>query len=150
MDRRAYPSVLVVSTILVLVVGITACWSARSTRTSAAAERGTTSQVITAEEIAMSGSTTAWEALRILGRNLRVVEQNGRPARLQRRGSSSIVLADPPLVFVDGVRWSDFRDLALLPATVVESISILTMADGAMYYGTNAVGGVIVIKTKNS
>lgn len=133
---------------IILLGSHTGCASANS-RESSAAERGTTSQVITAEQIEASAATTAWEALRILGRGLRVVEQNGRPARLQRRGSSSVVIADPPLVFVDGVRWSDFRDLAMLPATVIETISILTLADGATYYGTNAVGGVIVIKTKH-
>jgi outer membrane cobalamin receptor len=132
-----------------IVVGSVGCASGANRETSAG-ERGTTSQVITADQIAASGSATAWDALRTLGRNLRMADKNGKPTQLQRRGSSSVVLADPPLVFVDGVRWSDFRDLALLPASVVDSISILTMADGATYYGTNAVGGVILIKTKHN
>jgi outer membrane cobalamin receptor len=131
-----------------LLVG--ACGGARGEREPLARERGSSTQVITAEEIEESGATTAWDALRILAPHLRTSEKNGRPTRLQRRGPASIVLSDPPLVYVDGVRMADYRDLALVPATTVESIAILSLADGATYYGTNAVGGVIVIKTKHS
>jgi len=52
------------------------------------------------------------------------------------------------LVFLDGVRLPDFRTLEQLSAATIESIEVLNGIDGTTYYGTNAVSGVIVIRTK--
>src|SRR5881396_1926249 len=78
-----------------------------------------------------------------------MLEGPRRPASAGRRGPSSIVLQDAPLVVLDGVRLTDFRALDGIPAVTILLISIYTGIEGTTYYGTNAVSGVIVIKTKD-
>ena len=120
----------------------------------ATANRGRTgpndgSRLITAEQIARSGSHTAWEVLKQDAPMLRLEEdRNGQPLRLERRGRSSIYLEDAPVVVLDGVRQPDWRVLSQIPAGQIESINILTGIEGTTYYGTNAVSGVIEIRTK--
>lgn len=120
----------------------------------ATANRGRTgpndgSLLITAEQIARSGSHTAWEVLKQDAPMLRLEEdRNGQPLRLERRGRSSIYLEDAPVVVLDGVRQPDWRVLSQIPAGQIESINILTGIEGTTYYGTNAVSGVIEIRTK--
>ncbi|HEV2749395.1 MAG TPA: Plug domain-containing protein [Gemmatimonadales bacterium] len=105
---------------------------------------------ITADQIERSGSTTAWEALRKLVPQLTYGEKkSGQPSKLERRGQSSLLLSDAPLVFLDGVRMPDFRNLQQLSASTIESIEVLNGIDGTTYYGSNAVSGVILIRTKN-
>jgi outer membrane cobalamin receptor len=105
---------------------------------------------ITADQIERSGSTTAWEALRKLVPQMTYGEKkSGQPSKLERRGQSSFLLSDAPLVFLDGVRMPDFRNLQQLSATTIESIEVLNSIDGTTYYGSNAVSGVILIRTKN-
>lgn len=106
--------------------------------------------LITAEQIERSGSTTAWEALRKLAPQFTYGEKkSGQPSKLERRGQSSFLLNDAPLVFLDGVRLPDFRTLQQLSATTIETIEVLNGIDGTTYYGSNAVSGVILIRTKN-
>lgn len=106
--------------------------------------------VITEEKIRTSGASTAWDAIRrTAGHYLKLFERRGGvPARIERRGQTSIYLNDSPVVFLDGIRLPDLRDLVLIPASEIESIVILTGIDGTTYYGTNAVNGVILISTK--
>ena len=52
------------------------------------------------------------------------------------------------MVIIDGARNQDIKALQSLPASTLMSIEILTGIEGTTYYGTDAVGGVIVIKTK--
>jgi len=59
------------------------------------------------------------------------------------------VLQDAPLVVLDGVRLTDFRALDGIPAATILTISIYNGIEGTTFYGTNAVSGVIVIKTKD-
>jgi outer membrane cobalamin receptor len=107
-------------------------------------------QVITEEAIAQSGANTAWEVLKATAPSMQFREdRNGNPSRMWRRGRSSVVLNDAPLVFLDGVKVSDFRMLDQIPARTIARISILNGIQGTTYYGTNAVGGVIRIETKN-
>lgn len=104
---------------------------------------------ITEEEIQRSGAATAWDVLKreasvmTFGHN-----RHGQPARFGRRGQASIVLDDSPLVIIDGVRMSDFRILADLPATTLRDIWVLNGIDGTTYYGTDAVAGVVLVRTK--
>jgi len=106
--------------------------------------------LITADQIERSGSTTAWEVLRKLAPQLTYGERkDGQPSKLERRGQSSFILSDAPLVFLDGVRLPDFRTLQQLSASTIESIEVLNGIDGTTYYGSNAVSGVILIRTKN-
>jgi outer membrane cobalamin receptor len=106
--------------------------------------------LITEERIARSGALNAWEALKRLAPQFRYGEKrDGRPTSLERRGRSSILLDDAPRVFVDGADVVDFRTLTQIPASTVLSIEILGGIEGTTYYGSNAVGGVILIRTKN-
>ena len=107
-------------------------------------------QVITAEQIARSGASTAWEVLKREAPTLTLRDtRGGRPASAGRRGRSSILLEDAPLVVLDGVRLTDFRALDGIPAATILTISVYNGIEGTTYYGTNAVSGVIVIQTKD-
>src|SRR5438876_11277935 len=107
-------------------------------------------QVITAEQIARSGAHTAWDVLKREAPTLTLRDtRGGRPASAGRRGRSSILLEDAPLVVLDGVRLTDFRALDGIPAATILTISVYNGIAGTTYYGTNAVSGVIVIQTKD-
>jgi outer membrane cobalamin receptor len=106
--------------------------------------------LITEERIARSGALNAWEALKRLAPQFRYGEKrDGRPTSLERRGRSSILLDDAPRVFVDGTDVADFRSLTQIPASTILLIEILGAIEGTTYYGSNAVSGVILIRTKN-
>ena len=105
--------------------------------------------VITEAMIARSGGQTAWEVLRREVPQLRFGEnRNGQATGMTRRGRSSFVLNDSPMVIIDGVRNQDIKALQSLPASALLRIEVLTGQEGTTYYGTDAVGGVIIIKTK--
>jgi outer membrane cobalamin receptor len=111
--------------------------------------QGTGDRLITAEQIERSGSHTAWDVLKHEAPMLTLEEdRNGQPAHLGWRGRSSVYLEDAPVVVLDGVRVADWKVLAQIPAGQIESIHILTGIEGTTYYGTNAVSGVIEIRTK--
>jgi outer membrane cobalamin receptor len=105
---------------------------------------------ISQQMIERSGGQTAWEVLRREAPQLSYREnRNGQATSMRRRGESSINLNDSPMIIVDGVRSLDIRTLQQLPASVLLSIEVLTGQEGTTYYGTDAVGGVIIVKTKN-
>jgi outer membrane cobalamin receptor len=132
----------------VAVLSITA--AACAARSSQRPEPRSGVQVITADQIAHSGATTAWDVLKREAPMLSLRDdRGGHPASAGRRGRSSIVLADPPVVILDGVRLTDFRALEGIPAATILTISVYTGIEGTTYYGTNAVSGVIVIQTKD-
>lgn len=104
---------------------------------------------ITAERIAASGASTAWDALRLTVPVLDFRENGrGTPTRIVRRGRGSINLDDSPIVWVDNNRVFNIRDLDLMPAADIESIRVLSPLDAATYYGGGSTTGVILIKTK--
>jgi len=106
--------------------------------------------VLTEEQINRSGASNAWDVLKRLAPQFSFSEdRNGQPRRLERRGRSSILLSDAPLVFVDGTEMADFKALSQISASTLSSIEILGGIDGTTYYGSNAVSGVILIHTKN-
>jgi len=106
--------------------------------------------LITQAQIERSGARTAWDALKRLAPQFTFREnRNGQPGGLERRGRSSILLNDAPLVFVDGAELADFRSLNQIPASTLLSIEILNGIEGTSYYGSNAVSGVILFKTKS-
>ena len=107
-------------------------------------------QIITAAAIAESGANTAWDVLKYAAPHLQFTEdRNGQPSRMWRRGRGSMVLNEAPMVILDGIKVPDFRTLDQIPANTIQQISILTGIEGTTYYGTNATGGVIVIRTKH-
>jgi len=106
-------------------------------------------RIITQHAIEHSGARTVWDALQRTVPFFAFHENSrGRPARVDHRGRSSIVLRDQPLILVDGVELSDFSVLGGMPASDVFEIEVLTGIDATTYYGTGATKGVIRIWTK--
>jgi outer membrane cobalamin receptor len=106
--------------------------------------------VITEEQIARCGASNAWDVLKRLAPQFTFREdRNGQPSVLERRGRSSILLSDAPRVFVDGAEMVEFRNLIQIPADNLRSIEILGSIEGTTLYGSNAVSGVILLRTKN-
>jgi TonB-dependent starch-binding outer membrane protein SusC len=130
-----------------LALALLGCGPAHHSRNTLAAP-GTF--VITAEQIAKSGAQNAWQVLQraapmLLAQN----DKDGRPAKLTRRGRSSLVLDDAPAVLLDGVRMADFHNLDMVGAQSIRSIAIVDGVEATTYYGTNSGNGVILIKTKD-
>jgi iron complex outermembrane receptor protein len=110
-------------------------------------------QVITAEDIRISGATNVPEALR-LATNLQVAQVNSSQWAISARGFNN-VLANKLLVMIDGrvvytpmyagVFW-DVQNLVLADVDRIEVIS----GPGGTLWGANAVNGVINIITKSS
>ena len=106
--------------------------------------------LITAEQIEKSGAHTAWQVLKRNAPMLTLHEdRNGRPASMGRRGRSSLVLDEAPMVMLDGVRVPDFHTLESIDAQSIASITIYDGVEGTTYYGTGAGSGVIVIASKH-
>lgn len=108
-------------------------------------------ETISAEEIARSGFTNAWDFLRARARRYDFYEDRyGRPRGIKtRRGRSTINMADSdtPMILVDGARVSDFGALRDLPTDAISSIELLNGITGTASQGTNAAAGVIYIHT---
>lgn len=108
-------------------------------------------QFITAEEIARSGATNAWDLLRVRARSYEFAEDRyGRPRGIRtRRGRSSISVAgaDQPMIVVDGARLIDLSTLRDLSVGAIESVELLNGIAGTATQGTNASAGVIYIHT---
>ena len=129
---------------LLVVLAVVACHPAKITP-----EGDADRIVITEERIAKSGGQNAWEVLRREAPQITFSEnRNGQATAMTRRGRSSFVLNDSPMVIIDGSRNQDIKALQSLPASALMSIEVLTGQEGTTYYGTDAVGGVIIIKTK--
>lgn len=79
---------------------------------------------------------------------LRINQGSGMPGRegvsIQIRGASSWGTNSTPLVLIDGVVGS----LSQIPATDIESISVLKDAASSSIYGSRAANGVILVTTK--
>lgn len=134
--------------LLPLFVGLVGCGPAMNRNASSLAAPGTF--VITAEQIEKSGANTAWQALKQNAPMLTMREdQNGHPQSMGRRGRSSFVLNEAPIIMLDGVRVPDFRSLDVIDAQSILTILIYDGVEGTTYYGTDAVSGVILIKTKD-
>ena len=116
-----------------------------------APEHTASTQTISAEEIARSGFTNAWDLLRARARSYDFYEDRyGRPRGIKtRHGRSTIVMADSdtPMILVDGARLSDFGVLRDLPTDAISSIELLNGITGTASQGTNAAAGVIYIHT---
>ncbi len=110
---------------------------------------GSSRIMITETMIAKSGGQTAWEVLRREAPQMSYGEnRNGQATGMEQRGRGSILLKDSPMLFIDGVRIQELATLQQLPAATLHSIEVLTGAEGTTYYGTDAVGGVILVRTK--
>lgn len=128
-----------------------ACYGARTTP-GGGASAPSYDRVITADEIARSQVSDAWDLLQHTGLFRLQESANGTPTQLRsRRGRSSIVLrdSDTPLLVVDGTRVDDIGILRQITAQSILVVRIMNGRDGTTYYGTNAGAGVIIIDTKN-
>ena len=112
---------------------------------------GNRADVISAEEIARSPSTNAWDLLRRRARQYDFSEdQYGRPKDIRtHRGRStiSVASADSPLILIDGARVLDVAFLRDLSTGSIQSVELLSGIRGTVSQGTNAVAGVIYIHT---
>lgn len=104
-------------------------------------------QLITGETIRESGLSTGWDILRRYGKHLNISEHERGPVRVTRRGRESIHLTESPLLIIDGVKVRDFRVLTTLPARDIESMRILSGAQGSVQHGLFAASGVIIVRT---
>jgi len=134
--------------LLSLTVALAGCGPATRHNAGTAAAPGTF--LITAEQIEKSGANTAWQVLKQRAPMLTLREdRNGRPQSMGRRGRSSFVLDEAPMIMLDGVRVPDFHALESIDARSIFTILIYDAVEGTTYYGTDAASGVIVIKTKD-
>jgi hypothetical protein len=108
-------------------------------------------QFITAEEIARSGTSNAWDLLRVRARAYEFSEDRyGRPRFIRtRRGRStlSVAGADAPMIVLDGARLIDLVSLRDISTGAIESVELLNGIAGTATQGTNASAGVIYIHT---
>ncbi|MAZ28911.1 MAG: SusC/RagA family TonB-linked outer membrane protein [Cytophagaceae bacterium] len=128
-------------------------------------ELGYASSVVKGESVAESGESTLVNGLSGKSSGVRISRNSGDPGAgsyIQIRGISSITRDSQPLIVVDGVPISnDVRGnsdssgvsqesrLNDINPNDIESISVLKGASAAALWGTKALGGVIVITTKN-
>lgn len=146
MPTRSFASLATLAALL-LPAAAAACGAARSQTSDE--KRPQSSTVITAEQIAASGATTAWEALRRTVTSYTFRQSgNGTPIRIDHRGRSSMNLSDRPMVMLDGVQLTDIRVLEQIPASDLSSIEVISGISATTYYGTNANNGVISIRTR--
>ena len=122
MRRRSYRLAAIV-----IVALASACTAATGGGTRRNAD------VITAEEIA-----------EFAGFNAREVVQRLRPAWLRGRGA-----ADPPVVFVDGIRMGGLEVLNTLQTSQFREIRHRSGPDATTLYGTGVGGGTIEIRTRS-
>jgi len=120
-------------------------------KTSAPSDQAYHAHVITAEAIARSGATDAWEVLKRLSTTARATEAyDGEPQRLHpKRGHGSMYLRDDPMVYIDGVPLSDLRALRQLGAADIDNIEEMGSIEATAYFGTNSNAGVILIHSKS-
>jgi len=131
------------------ILSLMAVFLSACSATTSASRFDSPGRLLTAEEIDRSGARSAWDALRRSGTNLSFSEStDGQATRVGNRGASSVTLRDGPLIFLDGNRLDDLRQLQSIPASTIGTIRILSGIEGTRVYGTNAGGGVIIIETK--
>jgi hypothetical protein len=126
-------NVLPGTALLLLFVWLTAC----ATTPSSGPRRS--ANVLTADEIAEAGVLTAAEAIQRL-----------RPQWLQNRSSPTFRSTEgvPPMLYLDGIRMDGLRELERIRATAVAEIRYMNPTDATNRYGTDHVGGAILVTTR--
>ena len=132
----------------VVLVGTIACAGIRPVPLSGGPQGDRV--VITQAMIEGSKGKTAWEVLKIEAPEFTYSEKRpGDPVKMERRGQSTFLLNDAPMIYLDGVRLTDLRNLQQIEASTLKRIEILSAIEGTTYYGTDAEGGVILMFSKN-
>ena len=96
--------------------------------------------LITADEIAKSNASNAYEAVERL-----------RPAFLRTRGAQSLQNQEPPtpMIYVDGMRYGPLQTLSSIPAIGIVSIQYLSAIEATQRFGFGNEGGAIMITTRH-
>lgn len=126
---------------------------------------GYASSNVDGDQLVKSGEATIINALSGKSSGVRISRNSGDPgagAYIQIRGLSTITRDNQPLIIVDGIPISnDVRGnsdrsgvsqesrLNDINPNDIESVSVLKGASAAALYGTQALGGVIIITTKS-
>jgi hypothetical protein len=98
--------------------------------------------VLFADEIDKSGG---------LGRNAYDLLAQLRPEFLRSRGATTLQKNSAPstaTVYLDGVKYGDLQSLKLISAEHITIIRYLNGSEATTRYGTDHVGGAILITTK--
>lgn len=139
---------IAITSLALSAIALTGCAYFRSS--SPPVERPS-AQFITAEEIARSGASNAWDLLRTRARAYEFTEDRyGRPRFIRtRRGRSTLSIsgADTPMIVIDGARLIDLVSLRDMSVQAIESVELLNGIAGTATQGTNASAGVIYIHT---
>ena len=95
--------------------------------------------LITEDEIVASHTQTAYDAIHKLRANF-----------LSQRGLTSFYNTSSPMptVYLDGQRYGEIAVLQSIPAEVVATIRLYRAWEATTQYGTNNMGGVIAITTR--
>lgn len=128
-------------------------------------ELGYASSNVDGQQLVQAGEATIINALSGKSSGVRISRTSGDPgagAYIQIRGLSTITRDNQPLIIVDGIPISnDVRGnadgagvtqesrLNDINPNDIESVSVLKGASAAALYGTQALGGVILITTKS-
>jgi TonB-linked SusC/RagA family outer membrane protein len=126
-------------------------------------ELGYASSTVSSQLVEGASETTIINALSGKASGVRISRNSGDPgagAYIQLRGVSSIDRDAQPLIVVDGIpisndsrgsqeRFAAQSRLNDINPSDIESVTILKGASAAALWGTRALGGVIVIKTKS-
>lgn len=126
-------------------------------------ELGTNSASISARELELAPITKFSDALVGRASGVQMQQVNGSIGTSQRiriRGANSISLSNEPLIFVDGIQFSnskggfgvggaDYSRLNDLNSEDIANIEILKGPAASALYGTAAANGVILITTRS-
>ena len=95
--------------------------------------------LITADEISRVNAMTAYDVVKRL-----------RPHFLVSRGPTSIADTRPttPVVYLDGIRYGDISSLVGIEASRVATIRYITGPEAQQRFGSDNVGGAILVSTK--
>jgi outer membrane cobalamin receptor len=137
--------------LLSLAVSVVALSGCAYLRSSTPATERPDRKLITAEDIAGSGTNNAWDLLRAKAPGYDFAEdRQGRPRAIRtRRGRSTLNMssADMPLIVIDGARLTDVATLRDLPVQAIQSVELLGGIAATAAQGTNASAGLIYIHT---
>lgn len=123
---------------VMLIAAVAGCGTGRAS-TEPYPSRNRT--ILFSDEIAQYGTAgrTAYDMIRLL-----------RPEFLRSRGATSLRDLTPPTatVYLDGVRYGTLESLKLISAEQLSKVQYLNGSEATTRYGTDHVGGAILITTK--
>lgn len=105
-------------------------------------------QLILPDEIARSGAENAWDVVRRLSHMTTVTTTSGQPSRMYRRGRSSIVIRETPVVVVDGIQSTDIAILMTIRADQIAWMRVLTGAASSTQFGAEGGAGAVIVATR--